>query len=104
MSETIEKPNAEAVDLDSLVLLTIKVGRHEYKITAKDRFMDNGACVQLLTQSKENRDWGRRATPILSREAIRLIGKFERVHVPHNYGSSVEVYSLQNGDNSRHEQ
>jgi len=32
--------------------MNIKIGRHTYEITADDIFMDNGACVQLMTQSK----------------------------------------------------
>ena len=59
-------------------MITLKIGRHEYQITEKDTFMDNGACVLLITQSKEKSDWGRRPHPVLSKRAIKEISKFER--------------------------
>jgi len=61
--------------------MQLKIKRHEYEITEKDIFMDNGACIQLLTQSKERGDWGRRPTPKLSKRAIIKINKFEKIPV-----------------------
>lgn len=46
----------------------IKIGRHEYEITENDRFMDNEACIQLLTQSSETSSWGRRPNPVMSKK------------------------------------
>lgn len=61
------------------VILTLKVGRHTYDITEKDLFMDNGACVQLLTQSKETPDWGRIPNPVLSKRAEKELSKYPSV-------------------------
>lgn len=66
--------------------MKLKIGR--------DCFMDNGACVQLLTQSKEKSTWGSRPSPVLSKRAIREIAKCERIEKPHNYGGDVTIYRL----------
>ena len=76
-------------------LLTIKCGRYEYVITERDLFMDNGACVQLLSQRGPWSNWSY-TTPILSKREIKRIGKFHHVQRPHSYGASVKVFSLQN--------
>ena len=76
-------------------LTSIQVKRHEYNITTADRFLDNGVCVQLLTQAKQWGEW-HKVTPVLSKRAIKEIGRFKRIQHPHNYGSGVEVFSLQN--------
>jgi hypothetical protein len=75
-------------------MMKIKVGRHEYEISSSDEFMDNGACVQLLTQSKEKIYWGRRQSPVLSKRAIKEISAFNRVQKDHNYDTTVQVFSL----------
>jgi hypothetical protein len=75
-------------------MIKIKVGRHEYEITNSDKFMDNGACVQLLSQSKERVDWGAKPNPVLSKRAVKEISKFTRVQENHNYGGNVQVFSL----------
>ncbi len=80
-----------------MVLITLKIGRHSYDITEDDCFMDNGNCVQLITQSKEYAGWGRWANPVLSKRAIKEISKLDRVkHVDSDsYGHSVSVFTLQ---------
>jgi len=62
-------------------MLTLKIGRHRYNITGKDRFLDNGACVQLTTQSEERSNWGRRPNPVLSKRAIKELNAYK--HVEH---------------------
>ena len=64
------------------VLVRLKIGRHEYDITEKDRFVYNGACVQLLTQNK-NRRTGfslKKGSTVLSKRAEREISRFQRVN------------------------
>lgn len=75
-------------------LIVIKIGRHEYKITHEDYFVDNGACVQLLTQSNEKSEWGRRPHPVLSKRAVKEISKYDRVQKKHNYDNHVSIFSL----------
>lgn len=60
-------------------MIVIKIGRHEYEITLNDEFMDNGSCVQLLTQSKEPSKFGRRPLPVLSSRAIKQIYVYARI-------------------------
>jgi len=80
----------------SAILTSLKINRHVYDITERDRFMDNGCCVQLITQSLEKAEWGRRPSPVLSKRAVKQIGAFSRVEVPHKYGEHVSVFTLQN--------
>ena len=47
--------------------MKLKIGRHEYDITENDIFLDNGCCVQLITQSKEPVRWGHQPHPVLSK-------------------------------------
>jgi hypothetical protein len=70
--------------------ITLKIKRNEYKITADDEFMDDGLCIQLLTQSS----WGSRYRPVLSKRAVKEIAIFERIKRSHRYGESVSVFSL----------
>lgn len=74
--------------------MKIKIGRHEYDISANDVFIDNGSCVQLLSQSKEKSDWGRRPNHVLSKRAIKEISTFKRVPVKHNYSTNVDIFKL----------
>ena len=74
--------------------MNLKIGRDEYEITNKDLFMDNGACVQLMTQAKRYGDWGRKITPMLSKKAIKEIDKYGRIQRDHKYGESVQVFSI----------
>ena len=64
-----------------MIKLKLKIGRHTYDITESDQFMDNGACVQLLTQSQEAWLHSSCAHPVLSKRAIKEIATFNRVDV-----------------------
>lgn len=75
-------------------LLTLKIGRHKYEITEKDKFMDNKFCVQLLTQSKEKSSWGHTPNPVLSQRAIKEIKSFERIEFPNEYETRVSTFTL----------
>ena len=77
-------------------MLNLKVGRHSYKITELDRFMDNGSCVQLISQSKENPVYGSRQNPVLSKRAILEISKFTHNQIVHGYSNCVKIFSLSN--------
>lgn len=75
--------------------MRLKIGRNEYEITAQDVFLDNGSCIQLLTQSKEQLvKWGHRPNPKLSKRAMREIESCERIPVDHKYGAGVQVFTL----------
>ncbi|MEI8659297.1 hypothetical protein [Vibrio sp. Hal054] len=75
--------------------IQLKIGRATYEITATDRFMDNGKCIQLLSQSKECDRWARARTPKLSQRAVREINKFERIELDSaDYRSTVSIFSL----------
>jgi len=74
--------------------MNLKIGRHEYIITSKDRFMDNGACIQLLTQSKEKSKWGSIPTPVLSKRAIKEIKKYTKIQHQDHYETGTQIFSL----------
>ena len=76
--------------------IEIKVGRHNYTITEKDRFMDNGSLVQLLTQSLEPLDWGRRGSPTLSKKLYKKLCKdHKKINVEYDGDSfRVEYFSF----------
>ena len=78
--------------------INLKIGRYEYEITEKDTFMDNGHCIQLLSQKKQWDGW-RYVTPKLSQKAIKQINKFERIPVESSYNA--EVFRLKLEENSR---
>ena len=77
-------------------LLIIKVKRWEYEITEADMFLDNGVCIQLLTQAKQKGSWARKVTPILSKRAIIQIGRFKHIERMNKYGEGSRVFSLAN--------
>lgn len=77
-----------------VVITVIKVKQHEYEITEKDRFMDNGHCVQLLTQNKQYDKWGKAANPVLSKRVIKEMSAFNRIRHEHDYGCQVTIFSL----------
>lgn len=62
-------------------------------VTSKGRFMDNGACIQLLTQSKQFDGW-QSINPVLPKREVKSIQKMEHDRHPHNYGKSVTIFSL----------
>ena len=74
--------------------MKLKIRRKEYEITPKDRFMDNGSCVQLITH---NGPWGKLGytTPALSKKAIKELNKFKIIEHEHNYGSNVSIFSIE---------
>jgi len=74
--------------------MKLKIGRDEYEITCSDIFMDNGACVQLITQSKEQSGWKDSSALVLSQKAIKLINKYDRLPQENNYGN-IETFSLE---------
>ena len=76
--------------------MILKIGRYKYQITKKDQFMDNGACIQLLSQSQEPSHWGHRASPILSQKAIKQIESYRMIPRENKYTESpnVEIFSL----------
>ena len=76
------------------MLLNLKIGRNIYEITEADRFLDNGACIQLITQSKERVSWGHQQQPTLSKRAAREIDAFKRVYFSHHYGDGCKLFSL----------
>ena len=77
-------------------MIPIKIGRHIYKITGDDKFMDNGRTVQLLTQSTEAAAWGFRPNPVLSKKAIKQIFEHKRkvIDTGGMYEKNVIVFSL----------
>lgn len=78
-SESNMKADLNQLACDTLILLRLKIGRHDYDIKESDRFMDNGYCVQLITQSKEISVSGFNPNPVLSKKAIKELLKFNRI-------------------------
>jgi len=74
--------------------MELKIKRNVYEITREDEFMDNRACVQLLTQSKERASWGKRPSPVLSKRAEKEIGKYKRILKNHGYREGVDIFTL----------
>ena len=74
-------------------ILTIKVGRIFYNITTDDVFLDNGACVQLITQKGPLKDW-RHTSPVLPLREVKRISAFTKIQRKHNYDNSCSVFSL----------
>lgn len=60
-------------------MVELKINRHTYQISESDVFTDNGKCIQLLTQSHEKGNWGRRPHPVLPKRCRDQIAKYERV-------------------------
>lgn len=75
-------------------MIELKIGRHTYQITSEDRFMDNGSCIQLLTQSKEKSVWRRRISPKLSKAAEKIVNAHKHTLHEHRYCTPVKVFSL----------
>ena len=75
--------------------MDLKIGRNVYQITKEDRFMDNGCCVQLITQSKERSSWGHMPNPVLSKKAVKELSKVGQVeHDNSRYTTEVRIFSL----------
>jgi len=75
-------------------MFKIKVGRREYEITPDDRFMDNGACVQLISQKGPFERWHHKNI-VLSKREIKKLDKLGRIEHPHKYGSWISIFSVE---------
>ena len=75
--------------------ITLKIGRHKYQITNSDQFLDNGAIVQLRSQSNEKTCWGKRDNPTLSKRAIKEIAAYNRIDLQHHYPNYCQLFSLE---------
>jgi len=93
--ENPQPPSSRSPSTLCSPLLIIKVKRWEYEITEADKFMDNGACVQLLTQSKQRGSWARKITSKLSKQAIKQISRFKRIPHEHPNAVGAQVFSLE---------
>tara|TARA_R110002153_G_scaffold272911_1_gene442437 strand:- start:207 stop:461 length:255 start_codon:yes stop_codon:yes gene_type:complete len=71
------------------VLITLKIGRETYEITEADTFIDDGVCVQLLSQDRYPQ-----AYPTLSKRYVKELSKFARTIRLSNYKSPVEVFGI----------
>ena len=79
---------------NSNILIALKIGRQVYNITDYDKFLDNGACIQILT--KQGPYIWKQIVPKLTKKAIREISKFDRVNHPHKFHEGCTVFSLKN--------
>lgn len=76
----------------------MKIGRHVYSITESDRFLDNDACVQLLTQSKENSERGHRPNPALSKKMAKKLKKITLIEYPYySTYANCRLYGIPSG-------
>ncbi len=75
--------------------IVLKIGRKVYEISDEDVFMDNKACIQILSQNKEGSfpQLGKVAL-LLTKKAIKQINKYDRIPRKNRYGSDVEIFSL----------
>ena len=74
--------------------MELKIGKYLYEITEADRFMDNGRCVQLLTQSKRPSSYGTRPRPVLSKKAVKLISEHDKLRETYSDNGRVHEFSL----------
>lgn len=75
------------------VLISLRIGRRTYDITEADRFLDNGACVHILTQVRRQLVWSIEHQ-IMTKKALREIAHFTRVEHPHKFQGNCVVFSL----------
>lgn len=79
-------PSKYLVDSVYPTITTLALGRNVHKITKKDLFFDNGACVQLLKEHPMKVRIGELDTVFLQKEHLDHIAKFGVVeHVNHPY-------------------
>ena len=71
----------------------MKIGRYEYDINENDIFMDNSACIQLITQSKENNNWGSRPNPVLSKDLAKKVRKMKLI-IRKGHWDTVKYFSI----------
>lgn len=74
--------------------MKLKIGRHTYDITKDDRFIDNGACVQLLTQGRDFDGRGGIKTPVLSKAAVKKISTHDFILMKKIPGMNAKVFTL----------
>jgi hypothetical protein len=78
--------------------MDLKIDRYQYKITKDDLFLDNGSCIQLMSQSHEKRVPGcARPWPVLSKKAIKQISDFVRIEVQQHTYKYAKVFRLKIG-------
>jgi hypothetical protein len=70
-----------------VILLSLKLGKHNYDITDKSRFFCNASTVQLLDQKTKE-------PPVLKAKHLKQINKFERVQHKHEFGHTISIFSL----------
>ena len=76
------------------VLLTIKCRGIEYIITEKDKFLDNGACVQLISQKGPFVGWDY-SNIVVPKKEVKRINKFEKIQ--HRSDKGLKVFSVRRG-------
>ena len=74
--------------------MKMKIKKHEYRISSSDRFMDNGSCIQLLTQSMEPSVYGSRPHPVLSKKNINEIYGIKKKHHKYPTLNNALIFSL----------
>jgi hypothetical protein len=94
LDELLAKAAEVAEKEEDVPSITLKIKRHEYKITEKDEFLDNGSCIQLLTQSNEYDRWSQESTPKLSQKMAKEITRYERIPRKGRYKTRYSVFSL----------
>jgi hypothetical protein len=84
------------------VITTLVLGRNTHEITKKDRFLDNGVCVQLVKENPLKVRHGAKDTMTLSEADIFHVNKFNSItHTEHEWachGAKCKVFSLLEDD------
>lgn len=87
----------EWADASTCSVCILTIDRKHYDITTDDRFMDNGSCIQLLTQNKKPmvRFNSRGGSPVVkTKKALKTICQLEWKDHTHQYGDTVRVFSV----------
>jgi hypothetical protein len=81
------------------LVMVLKIRNQEYEITEKDKFLDNGSCIQLITKNRSLGKWNT-ATPVLTKKAIKDIEPFrgESKEYPSEFCSGCKIFSLKSRD------
>ncbi len=81
----------------TLTEITLGTNKNVHAITKRDRFLDNGYCVQLLKEIPMKVQF-QGDSLVLDKEALSVIGKYRKVvHTNHEY-RDCEVYSIVSDD------
>ena len=75
------------------ILIVLKIRKEEYNITEKDKFLDNGKCIQIMTKKGPFRGWNY-TTPLLTKKMEKEISKLNKVYHEHKHGTMCKVFSL----------